>query len=34
MAANTRAIDRNEDEDRDALAAFALDKGAYPWDVI
>jgi alkylation response protein AidB-like acyl-CoA dehydrogenase len=34
MAANTRAIDRNEDEDRDALAAFALDKGTYPWDVI
>lgn len=34
MASNVRAIDRNEDEDRDALAAFALDKAQYPWDVI
>ncbi len=34
MAANVRAIERNEDEDRDALAGFALAKGHYPWDVI
>ncbi len=34
MAGNVRGMARNEDEDRDALAGFILDNGAYPWDVI
>ena len=34
MAGNVRGMAKNEDEDRDALAGFILDNGAYPWDVI
>jgi acyl-CoA dehydrogenase family member 9 len=34
MAGNVRGMARNEDEDRDALAGFILENGAYPWDVI
>jgi len=34
MAGNIRRLTRNEDAAIDALAAFALDRGAYPWDVI
>lgn len=34
MAGNVRGMARNEDEDRDGLAGFILDNGAYPWDVI
>jgi alkylation response protein AidB-like acyl-CoA dehydrogenase len=34
MAGNVRRLTRNEDAAADALAAFALDTGAYPWDVI
>jgi alkylation response protein AidB-like acyl-CoA dehydrogenase len=34
MARNVRSIERNEDQEFDALAGFALERGAYPWDVI
>jgi alkylation response protein AidB-like acyl-CoA dehydrogenase len=34
MATHIRAMARNEDEERDALAGFALEQGKYPWDVI
>ena len=34
MAGNVRGMARNEDEDRDGLAGFILENGAYPWDVI
>jgi alkylation response protein AidB-like acyl-CoA dehydrogenase len=34
MATHIRAMARNEDEERDALAGFALEQGVYPWDVI
>ncbi|MBV6415360.1 MAG: acyl-CoA dehydrogenase family protein [Xanthomonadales bacterium] len=34
MATNVRAMARNEDGERDALAGFLLENGAYPWDVI
>jgi acyl-CoA dehydrogenase family member 9 len=34
MAHNLRRIERNEDADMDALAAFVLDNGSYPWDVL
>lgn len=34
MANNVRRLQRNEDEAVEALAAFALEQGAYPWDVI
>jgi acyl-CoA dehydrogenase family member 9 len=34
MASNVRGMARNEDADRDALAGFILENGAYPWDVI
>ena len=34
MARNVRSMGRNEDEERDALAGFMLENGAYPWDVI
>jgi len=34
MAGNVRAMARNEDDDRDVLAGFILQNGAYPWDVI
>jgi hypothetical protein len=34
MANNIRRIERNEDEPMDQLAAFIVEKGTYPWDVI
>jgi hypothetical protein len=34
MARTVRSMARNEDDDRDALAGFMLETGAYPWDVI
>ena len=34
MARNVRGVEKNEDAEFDALAAFALERGAYPWDVI
>lgn len=34
MATHIRAMARNEDNERDALAGFALEQGVYPWDVI
>jgi alkylation response protein AidB-like acyl-CoA dehydrogenase len=34
MATHIRAMARNEDAERDALAGFALETGVYPWDVI
>jgi len=34
MVGNIRAMARNEDDDRDGLAGFILENGAYPWDVI
>ncbi len=34
MARRIRGVERNEDPEFDALAAFALQRGAYPWDVI
>ncbi len=34
MARNVRSMGRNEDDERDALAGFMLETGAYPWDVI
>ncbi|MBK9655655.1 MAG: acyl-CoA dehydrogenase family protein [Rhodanobacteraceae bacterium] len=34
MARNVRSMGRNEDDERDALAGFMLESGAYPWDVI
>ena len=34
MARNVRGVEKNEDEEFDALAGFALERGAYPWDVI
>ncbi len=34
MAGNIRGLLKNEDKERDALAAFVLEQGVYPWDVI
>ncbi|MFO1426292.1 MAG: acyl-CoA dehydrogenase family protein [Steroidobacteraceae bacterium] len=34
MAGNIRRLTRNEDAALDAIAGFALERGAYPWDVI
>jgi alkylation response protein AidB-like acyl-CoA dehydrogenase len=34
MANNVRRIERNEDEEMNRLAAFVLDKGKYPWDIV
>src|SRR6202163_389673 len=34
MANIVRRITRNEDAEMNALAAFILDKGSYPWDVV
>ena len=34
MANIVRRITRNEDEEMNRLAAFILDKGSYPWDVV
>jgi alkylation response protein AidB-like acyl-CoA dehydrogenase len=34
MAANIRRLQHNEDAAMDALAAFALERGSYAWDVI
>jgi hypothetical protein len=34
MANNVRRLQHNEDTDIDAVAAFAIDNGSYPWDVI
>lgn len=34
MAANLRRLQRNEDDEIDALAAVILDRHAYPWDVL
>ena len=34
MARNVRGVEKNEDGEFDALAGFALERGAYPWDVI
>lgn len=34
MAGNIRALARNEDGERDALAGYMLGNGQYPWDVI
>ncbi len=34
MAANIRALLRNEDHERDQLASFVLQQGRFPWDVI
>ena len=34
MAANLRRLEKNEDEQSDALAAAALDAGGYRWDVL
>jgi acyl-CoA dehydrogenase family member 9 len=34
MANIVRRIVRNEDQEMDRLAAFILDKGSYPWDVV
>jgi acyl-CoA dehydrogenase family member 9 len=34
MANNVRRMQRNEDEEMNALAGFILDKGSYPWDVV
>lgn len=34
MAGNIRALARNEDSERDALAGYMLGNGQYPWDVI
>jgi alkylation response protein AidB-like acyl-CoA dehydrogenase len=33
IAHNLRRLERNEDQEMDALAGFILDKGRYPWDV-
>ncbi|MGD0503898.1 MAG: acyl-CoA dehydrogenase family protein [Steroidobacteraceae bacterium] len=34
LANNVRRIERNEDEEMELLAAFILDKGKYPWDIV
>jgi alkylation response protein AidB-like acyl-CoA dehydrogenase len=34
MASNLRRLQRNEDDELDALAAVILDRRAYPWDVL
>ena len=34
MAHHVRRIARNEDDEMDALAAFIVDKGSYPWDIL
>ncbi|HLN48509.1 MAG TPA: hypothetical protein VK251_03285, partial [Steroidobacteraceae bacterium] len=34
MAQNVRRIERNEDEEMDALAGFIVGQSRYPWDVI
>jgi acyl-CoA dehydrogenase family member 9 len=34
MAANIRALLRNEDHERDQLASFVLKQGRFPWDVV
>lgn len=34
LVRNERALQRNEDDDVDALAAFVLERGSYAWDVI
>ena len=34
MANNIRRMQRNEDEEMNALAGFILDRGSYPWDVV
>ncbi len=34
MASNIRRLQKNEDKDVDAVAAFALERGSYAWDVI
>ncbi len=34
MAGNIRRLTKNEDKEIDAIAGFALERGAYPWDVI
>ncbi len=34
MARTVRSMARNEDDERDELAGFMLETGAYPWDVI
>ncbi len=34
MANNVRRMQRNEDEEMNALAGFILDRGSYPWDVV
>ncbi len=34
MAGNIRALLKNDDKERDALAGFVLETGVYPWDVI
>ncbi len=34
MSRNVRGVEHNEDGDVEKLAAFILDRGTYPWDVI
>jgi alkylation response protein AidB-like acyl-CoA dehydrogenase len=34
MAGNIRRLTKNEDKEIDAIAGFAFERGAYPWDVI
>src|ERR1700728_3237195 len=34
LAGNVRRIERNEDEEMDLLAAFIVDRGRYPWDIV
>ena len=34
IASHVRRLERNEDEELDALAKFIIDKGSYPWDVV
>ena len=34
MAGNIRRLTKNEDKEIDGIAGFALERGAYPWDVI
>jgi acyl-CoA dehydrogenase family member 9 len=34
LANNVRRMERNEDDEMDALAGFILDKGRYPWDIV
>jgi hypothetical protein len=34
MAANIRALLRNDDHEREQLASFVLAQGRFPWDVI